>query len=341
MRCFLLFSLLVSLLAPFAAAQQTPDTGAPLFRVESRLVLLDAIVADRKTGAQLTTLEARDFLLDEDGAPQKIQSFSRDSLPLSIVLLFDLTDTVRPSLKALAASALVALDGLKPSDEVAVMTFSSSTQLLQPFTRDHAAIAAAIRKAAEGKSREATFLDEDVWEAADLARRSTSPGSRRVLVFFTDGTTNRVTSLSRKISKSAPALLHTRQQALNRLFADDVSVAALIDRSHLTQAVLATDAVNPFAYLFSGNPFSNDFARYARQTGGPVLASNNREAAEKLAALIELIRARYTFSYTPSAPRPEGTFCRLHLRFSPEALARHPELRQSRYELRARLGYFR
>jgi uncharacterized membrane protein len=62
--------------------------------------------------------------------------FSRDQLPLSVVFLLDLTETVQPILKPLAEGAVEILGHLKPQDQVAVMVFSSHTELLQDFTTD-------------------------------------------------------------------------------------------------------------------------------------------------------------------------------------------------------------
>jgi len=46
-----------------------------------------------------------DFRLYENGVLQRISYFSQDELPLSVVFLFDLTDSVRPVLKPLAEGA--------------------------------------------------------------------------------------------------------------------------------------------------------------------------------------------------------------------------------------------
>jgi VWFA-related protein len=325
-----------------AWAQQQPSSSIPVLRVTSNLVLLDAIVAERKTGQLATTLTASDFMLEEDGVPQKIRYFTQDKLPLSIILLFDLTDSVRPGLKDLSEGALEVLAHLKPEDEVAVMTFSSSTQMLQPFTTDRSAVAAAIRRAAQSKSSEATFLDEDVYEGVDAALKATISDSRRVLVFFTDGTANYVNPVTRKLTgRNAPARLHTRAEAQEKLLRTGVAVSALIDRSSAGEAMIATAAVNPLSYVMGVNPRLGDVQRYAAETGGPVLIGNGHQVSAKLAALIEELRGRYTMGYVPSASHPEGTFCRLTLKLTPSALATHPELRRRHYAVRTRAGYYR
>jgi len=59
-------------------------------------------------------------------------------LPLSVVLLFDLTESVHGVLHPLAAGARAALGHLKPEDEVAVMVYAASARTVDGFTRDHA-----------------------------------------------------------------------------------------------------------------------------------------------------------------------------------------------------------
>lgn len=327
----------------WAQKQPFEDTPSiPVLRVTSSLVLLDAIVAERKTGRLETGLTANDFILEEDGIPQKIRYFSQDKLPLSIVLLFDLTESVQPNLKNIGAGALEVLKHLKPEDEVAVMTFSSSAQMLQPFTTDRQAVATAIQCAAQSKSNEATFLDEDVYEGAEITLKATIPDSRRVLVFFTDGTANYVNPVTRKLyGKNAPMQLHTREDAQKKLLQTGVTVSALIDRSSAKEAAIVAAAVNPVSLMLGVNPRIDDVQRYATETGGPVLHESGHQAAVRLAALIEELRERYTMAYVPSTPRPVGTLCHLTLKLTPHALANHPELKHGHYAVQTRKGYYR
>jgi VWFA-related protein len=305
-------------------------------------VLLDTIVAERKTGRLETTLAASDFTLEEDDVPQNIRYFSQDKLPLSIILLFDLTGSVQPELKELGEGAIDVIERLKPEDEVSVMTFSSSTQMLQPFTKDRAAVTAAIQQAAKSKSNEGTFLDEDVYEGVDAALKATIPGSRRVLVFFTDGTASYINPTTRKLfGKNAPAQLHTRAEAQERLLQTGVTVSALIDRSGASEALITAAAVNPISFMLGVNPRIDDVRRYAKETGGPVLLENGHQVATRLAELIDELHGRYTIGYVPSASHPAGTFCHLTLKLTPGALATHPELKRGHYAVETRAGYYR
>src|SRR5258708_36016517 len=86
-----------------------PET---VFKLNVNLVVVDAQVLHKKTGSSVESLSPADFRLYENGVLQRIFYFSQDELPLSVVFLFDLTDSVRPVLKPLAEGAFQALSHL-------------------------------------------------------------------------------------------------------------------------------------------------------------------------------------------------------------------------------------
>lgn len=334
------------LAGPMVARQSTqPPAGqgevaTPVIRVSSQLVVLDVLVKNKKTGAPIDKLEQKDFMVEEDGQPQQISSFSRDVLPLSVVFLFDLTDTVRPVLKPLAEGAFEILGHLKPQDQVAIMVFSSHTGLLQDFTTDRGLAAAAIEKASNMKSDEGTFIHEDMYEAVEEALRAKPVESRRVLVWLTDGTANVENSFTQKIiGQEAPAQLHTKEESTTKLMQSDVVVAALIERSAATDAVIVAADVTPFALI--GGARVGDIDHYAEMTGGPVLKTNKSQVAARLGELIDELRARYTLGYVPSGAKPPGTFCKTEVKLLPATFKERPELRKSNVVVRTRRGYYR
>src|SRR5262249_61901485 len=129
-QALLLIAWSMLFLCSSAGAQSPPDDPAT-YRVDVRLVQVDAQVLHKKTRQVMPDLKLEDFRVLEDGVPQTVSSFSQDKLPLSIVILFDLTDSVRPVLKVLAEGALEALQHLKPEDEVTVMVYAASTPVRQ------------------------------------------------------------------------------------------------------------------------------------------------------------------------------------------------------------------
>jgi len=98
-----------------------------------------------------------------------------------VVLLFDLTASVRPVLRALAESSRTALAGLKPEDEIAVISYTAGAHLQDAFTTDRQSTAAAIARVANAAAPDA---------AATLLQTAANPSSRRVIIWFTDNLSN-------------------------------------------------------------------------------------------------------------------------------------------------------
>src|SRR5260370_34316064 len=192
----------------------------PVFKVTSDLVVVDAQVVSKKTGRTIGGLKRADFELYEDGVRQNIAFFSQNELPLCIVFLFDLTESVQPVLKPLASGALEALQHLKPEDETAVMVYSASARLVQDFTIDRALTVAAIEKASEMTSDEAAFFNEGVFQAARQSGSAKNPSSRRAIIWLTDNGPKLPSEWGQKhLGKGVPAGgLHTEMGAFQQLF---------------------------------------------------------------------------------------------------------------------------
>ncbi len=334
----LLFSCRVA--AAQQAFQSSGANSSEVIRVSSRFVMIDALVENRKTRALIGDLREQDFQLSEDRVPQSITYVSRDQLPLSVVFLFDLTETVRSTLKPLTEGAREILAHLKPRDEAVIMVFTSHTTLLQDFTTDRSLAVEASGRAAAMSSSEGTFIHEDMYEALDQATKSTVADSRRVLLWLTDGTANVETSVAHKISgKEAAAYLHNRKEAMDKRLHSGIVVSGLIDRAAATDAFVIAANATPFGLVFGAR--LGDLKRYADATGGPVLNTGRQEIAARLALLIDQLHERYTVGYKPLGEKPEGTFCGLRLQLRDAAYAKHSEFKKNDIVVRAKSGYYR
>jgi VWFA-related protein len=254
------------------------------------------------------------------------------------VLLFDLTDSVRPVLKSLANGALASLQHLKPQDEVAVMTYAASATLLQDFTTDRALAAAAITKASKMKSGEAAFFNEGLYQAAQQTTRSTNPKTRRVIIWLTDNVPNFPSDeIRRHYGRSlGNAPLHTEKQALDALFRTGATVCSLLQLSDLSEQAMMSRNAHWGEYMLARGQFPpGDAYHYADETGGEVAEANAKKMPAKLAAMIDSIRARYTLGYHP-ASATDGKFRELRVGLSPEL-----ERRVGRVHVVVKKGYFR
>jgi len=163
---------LIALSSSHAAAQEVADT----IRINTRVVFMDALVKDKRTGVPIADLKPEYFEILDNGTPRPIAYFTREGQarkPLALILVLDLRDSgagrflKRPEiLKAMTDE----LAKLSAEDEVAILAIDLNGEdahrlWLTGFTRDHAQISAALQKAAQ-------FIDVD--EATADARAGQS-----------------------------------------------------------------------------------------------------------------------------------------------------------------------
>ncbi|MGB9119804.1 MAG: VWA domain-containing protein, partial [Candidatus Angelobacter sp.] len=318
MRISVLLLLIVAQSLPMASLAQTAEPQTAVYRVDVHVVLVDAQVLNKKTRHAARELKKEDFELYEDNVRQQVSSFSQDTLPLSIVLLFDLTDSVRPVLKSLADGALEALQHLKPEDEVTVMTYAASAQVLQEATTDRALAVAAIEKASRMESGEAAFFNEGIFQAAEQLTKGKNPSSRRVIIWLTDDVPNIPSEDSvplRYRQSLNGAMPHSQAEAVQHLLRTSTVVCSLVKQSDLSVSGESGLMSKPVERML--HP-PGEVYRYAAVTGGQVIEFKKKELKEKLALLIDDLRMRYTLAYHPSRQRPKGKYCAIKVKLAPE-----------------------
>ena len=99
-------------LAQQPASQQPVTT----LKIQAREVVLPVTVRDKK-GALVTSLKASDFTLTEDGRPQTIKSFTRETnLPFRLGLLVDTSRSVAGAMENERKAAGKFVDLMLPAD---------------------------------------------------------------------------------------------------------------------------------------------------------------------------------------------------------------------------------
>src|SRR5947208_3453032 len=99
-----------------------------VFKSDVALVRVDAQVVDKSNRA-ITGLQVSDFVLFEEGKQQPIRNFAKEDMPIDVLLLLDVSGSMRPHVERVANAAHDALNVLGPHDRVAIMVFDRSTRV--------------------------------------------------------------------------------------------------------------------------------------------------------------------------------------------------------------------
>ena len=136
-----------------SSKNKAPADSGSVFRTETKLVLVDAVVTDKK-GNYIRDLTAKDFRVWEDKAEQTIKSFSFEgSAPPGaqkqyVMFFFDDTgmSLANQTLARQAAAQFVAAN-FGPNHMMAVADFGGALKLTQNFTADPELLSKALRDA--------------------------------------------------------------------------------------------------------------------------------------------------------------------------------------------------
>lgn len=326
-RSRLLPVLFFLLTASLSGAQDPPPKQSDeVIRLSTELVVLDAEVLSQRTGQPISSLKPSDFTLYEDGIQQEITYFSYDRLPLSIVLLLDVSSSVWSGLDQIQAAALHALLRLKPEDEVALMVFASKTTLVQDFTQDRRLMAHHIETIKKLRDY-GTDVNRAVYDAAAHLKRATKPSRRRVVIAITD-------------NESAPAPEAAEKETMDELFESGSVVCGLIvgPFDELLPKPLKSDPPVVISHQTMNGQlgFGKDYLNpQADATGGLVVAAKKKEITDKFTAIIEHLRTRYSLGYMPSNAARTGEFRKIRLSLAPDI-----EKREGRVTIITKQGYY-
>jgi VWFA-related protein len=173
--CALAAAALAALASPGRLAAQNPTFST---RVDA--VRVDVLVTDG--GRVVEGLAVEDFEILDNGVPQRIDLVSFGELPLNVILAFDMSESVAGSrLTNLRTAGRALLNGLRPDDQAALITFSHAVVLAADLSTDISRVRAALDGAAAFGD---TALVDASYAGIILGE---SDRARSLLIVFTDG----------------------------------------------------------------------------------------------------------------------------------------------------------
>ncbi len=314
---------------PTPAADQQPFT----LTSRSTLVLVPALVRTH-SGELVYTLTANDFTLTDNGVEQKL-SLEEDSgsQPIALVVAIQTGgagarqfDTYRN-----LGTMVEAIVGDVPR-KIAVVTFDSEPNLLQPFTPDVNVMEDAFSRLDPGNSG-AAILDALAFSVDQL--RNQPPEYRRAILLLSEtldngshvkledalrdisDTNTAIYSLAFSTSKSeakheSAQMLRWPSRPTHGCMGKDPNPDPTVSDSELNKAFNCLSILAPplrlakIAVLLAINGFHKNVPEtVAHLTGGEYFSFNNAKSLERgLLTLSNHIPNRYVLSFHPQSPQP-------------------------------------
>jgi Ca-activated chloride channel homolog len=173
--------------------QEKPESFK--FSVQSQLV--EVFLTVTKGNQLIPNLKASEFTIAEDGMPVPVDRLDSQEVPLQIVLLVDLSESIRPSLKTVQDSAIAFLDSLNAKDRVTLILFNSEIRSFPQETDDRKPIVNEIRNA---QARGMTKLYDSMILAMKYLE---GKQGRKAIVCLTDGQDTSGTSSGAAVMNAA------------------------------------------------------------------------------------------------------------------------------------------
>jgi len=307
---------------PIDSTQQSQQQGqlqnqkpVPPIQVTTGLVHLVATVTDRRHNF-VTTLDQADFKVFENGTPQEIRFFGRETdLPLRIALLLDTSNSIRPRLEFEEDAAIDFLNSVirRGKDMAFLMTFDNEPEVIQDYTGDLALLTKAIRKQRAGGG---TALNDAIYRAAEKLSnpplpQGPNPEVRRVLVVISDGDDN---LSDRALSDAIEAAIRA-----------EASIYAI---STNTDWLSISDKDAPRKIHIEGG--DKVLQQFADQSGGRVFFPYRVDDLEQ--SFVDIgaeLRSQYFIAYSPANPLANGQYRKIDV-----------ETDRKNLTVRTRKGYY-
>jgi Ca-activated chloride channel homolog len=286
---------------PGSQSQSQKDEST--YRVNVRLVNVFTTVTDSR-GAPVADLNKNDFQLFEDGIPQTIKVFEKESaIPLSIALAIDTSPSTMRDFKLETSSARRFVHSiLRNEDRLSVFQVTENIDQLTRFTSDLKTIERGIEDLRTGPGT-------SIYDAIFLCSESLlDREGRKVLVLITDG-------------------------------GDTTSKAdynSALRRAQQAEAIVYSIIVVPVE-ADAGRNLGGEHAliQISKDTGGKYYyAEGQQQLDEAFRKISDELRTQYLLAFYPSRKVSDSPFRRIKVELS----KKDPEGRD--YQVRHRAGYY-
>ncbi|MFY9558202.1 MAG: VWA domain-containing protein [Blastocatellia bacterium] len=260
--------------------QQRDDTP---IRIGNTLVLLDVTVVDQ-SNKPIMDMKREDFIVTEDKVPQRIDHFSRDQVPVSLVFAIDTSGSMRPKLDTVVKAAVNLAKETRQGDEMGVIEFKDQPELLEEFTGDVNDVIDTLQGLVA--SRQTAMLDA-LYLAADYASKE-GRNRRKAVILVTDG-----------LDKDS---YYKFNEVVNHLREVDVQI-------YLIGFISDLDRDSGLFKKSAKDKAESLLNKLAEETGGKAFYPKELSEVHTIAQQISTdLRTQYSIGYYPTNSKKDGTF---------------------------------
>lgn len=253
----------------------------------ARVVLVEVYTTVKDdVGRFIMSLGQNDFIVKEDGVPQRLSLFTSERKPVQVLLLLDVSASMKREerLSTAIEAAKLFVEALEPGDRVSLVTFSDEVKTLEPFSDSREKAQSAI---ASVQPERGTALYDAIFAASGMLGKEEG---RRALVLLSDGQDLAYDGMGpgsvRTFEESVAEALRHQVTAYTIGLGENLSNDYDFARRHSAVQVLT---------------------RLASDTGGKFLEVRRpgrlRSAFERI---LDELRFQYTLGYHPTNDRRDG-----------------------------------
>jgi Ca-activated chloride channel homolog len=194
---------LLDTIQPASKGTLRPKTD---IRIDADMTLVPVTVTDAH-GRNVRGLERQNFRIMDGKEIRPIVAFSREDAPVSVVLVFDASRSMRDKFKAARDAAANLFQQLNPDDEVSLITVSDRAVLRRDWTSSLGEVADALVFAGPDGT---TSLVDGIYLGLEQMKKARNP--RRALLVVSDGGDNNSRYTMRELfdkAVEADALIYT------------------------------------------------------------------------------------------------------------------------------------
>jgi VWFA-related protein len=304
------------------AAANTPGGEEGELKLATHLVNLNVSATD-KDGKAIAGLKQEDFSVFEDNVPQQITFFSPETSPFNLVLLIDLSGSMKDEIELIKETAIHFLDIIGAQDNVAVVTFTTDVTVVSHLTRDRDDLRESIdwMLAPSGGT---AFYDALGYALVEVLRKV--KGQRNAVIAITDGEDNALQSkLLEKLVLPGAGAVTGSFLSFEELLDGATESDALVYPIHLNPTLAAQPVIqlNPGSKAASRQQqiqpqltqiATRQLRSLADATGGRFYHANRigdlKGVFEQVAAELRTV---YSMAYTPTNLKYDGSFRKIRI----------------------------